>query len=319
MMLRKVRANRKPVKFLLGIAVHHDLAAGTISLDMSMAIDKLAKGILTPEELVKSKGVHYPMLISPLPRLSVREVPQSQFDFLSVLGSLLHIANCVRIDIATAVNILARHAAAPGVQHVQALKRVLMYLYNMKHLGIVYRSSTSSDLPLIFEKGKHPLDDGSSPFQIFSDSDYAVDYTRRSTMGIIIMLHGGPISWTSTLGKTVATSTCEAEVNAAAAAAKDAVHLKTMLVELGQMPKDFPIRIAEDNSAAIAQVEAGLMHIRNAKHYAVKLRFLQQLVVDREVEFIYTPTDQQLADFLTKPLDVVKFQKFRDLLLSVVG
>ena len=92
-----------------------------------------------------------------------------------------------------------------------------------------------------------------------------------------------------------------------------------MLVELGQMPKDFPILIAEDNSAAIAQVEAGLMHIRNAKHYAVRLRFLQQLVVDREVEFIYTPTDQQLADFLTKPLDVVKFQKFRDLLLSVVG
>jgi len=309
----------KPVRFLLGIAVHQDLAAGTISLDMSMAIDKLAKGILTPEEMVKSKGIHYPMLLSPLPRLSVREVPQSQFDFLSVLGSLLHIANCVRIDIATAVNILARHAAAPGVQHVQALKRVLMYLYNMKHLGIVYRSSTSSDLPLIFEKGKHPLDDGSSPFQIFSDSDYAVDYTRRSTMGIVIMLHGGPIAWTSTLGKTVATSTCEAEVNAAAAAAKDAVHLKTMLVELGQMPKDFPIRIAEDNSAAIAQAEAGLMHIRNAKHYAVRLRFLQQLVVDREVEFIYTPTDQQLADFLTKPLDVVKFQRFRDLLLSVVG
>ena len=189
----------------------------------------------------------------------------------------------------------------------------------MKHLGIVYRSSTSSDLPLIFEKGKHPLDDGSSPFQIFSDSDYAVDYTRRSTMGIIIMLHGGPISWTSTLGKTVATSTCEAEVNAAAAAAKEAVHLKTMLVELGQMPKDFPIRIAEDNSAAIAQAEAGLMHIRNAKHYAVRLRFLQQLVVDREIEFVYTPTDQQLADFLTKPLDVVTFQRFRDLLLSFVG
>ena len=29
------------------------------------------------------------------------------------------------------------------------------------------------------------------------------------------------------------------------------------------MPKDFPIRIAEDNSAAIAQAEAGLAHIRN--------------------------------------------------------
>ena len=140
---------------------------------MSMAIDKLAQGIQSPEELVKSRGVHYPMLMTPLPRLSVREVFESQFDFLSVLGSLLHISNCVRLDIAVAVNILARHAATPGVQHVRALKRVLMYLKNTKSLGIVYRSSTSSDLPLIFEKGRHPLDDGSSPFQVFSDADYA--------------------------------------------------------------------------------------------------------------------------------------------------
>ena len=79
-----------------------------------------------------------------------------------------------------------------------------------------------------------------------------------------------------------------------------------------------PIRIAEDNSAAIAQAEAGLAHIRNAKHYAVRLRFLQQLVLDKEVEFVYTPTDEQLADFMTKPLDVTKFQRFRDVLLSVV-
>ena len=42
----------KPVEFLLGMA-------GTISVDMSMAIDKLARGILTQEELVKSRGVHY--------------------------------------------------------------------------------------------------------------------------------------------------------------------------------------------------------------------------------------------------------------------
>ena len=85
------------------------------------------------------------------------------------------------------------------------------------------------------------------------------------------------------------------------------------------MPNDFPIRIAEDNSAAIAQAEAGLAHIRNAKHYAVRLRFLQQLVLDKEVEFVYTPTDEQLMDFMTKPLDVTKCQRFRDVLLSVVA
>ena len=61
----------KPVEFLLGMTVHQDLLAGTISVEMSMAIDKLARGILTPEELIKSRGVHYPISSTPLLRLSV--------------------------------------------------------------------------------------------------------------------------------------------------------------------------------------------------------------------------------------------------------
>ena len=56
-------------------------------------------------------------------RLPVREMSATHFDFLSVLGSLLHFSKFVRLDIAVAVKILASHAAAPGVQHVQAQAR----------------------------------------------------------------------------------------------------------------------------------------------------------------------------------------------------
>ena len=126
------------------------------------------------------------------------------------------------------------------------------------------------------------------------------------------MLNGGPISWTSVLGKTIATSTCEAEVNAAVYAVKEAAHLKLMLVELGLMGRDQSIKIHEDNAACIAQASHGLRQVRNAKHYEVKLRFLQQRSVDGEVEFEYCPTDDQLADFFTKPLDYVKFNGFRN-------
>ena len=66
-------------------------------------IKKLAEGILTPEELVKSKSVRYPMLVTPLLKSPERTVSKEVFDYLSVVGSLLHIANCVRPDIATAV------------------------------------------------------------------------------------------------------------------------------------------------------------------------------------------------------------------------
>lgn len=306
----------KPADFILGMAVKQDLAAGTIKLDMAMAIEKLARGLLTPEELVRSRGVHHPMLLAPLSQLKERTVSSATFDYLSVIGSLMHLSNCVLADVAVAVGILSRHAATPGPAHVTAVKRVVQYLYNTRDIGITYsRGAVMPNTPMVFERGIHPLSTSSNMLSVFADSDYAMDSTRRSTMGCVIMLNGGPISWSSILGKTVATSTCEAEVNAAVHAAKESLHIKRLLFDLGLTPEFSPIQIAEDNSACIAQATAGLRSIRNAKHYQVRLRFLQQLVVDRDVEFIYTPTEHQLADFFTKALEVDTFQRFRDIIM----
>jgi hypothetical protein len=303
----------KKIDFLLGMAIDQDLEQGTISINIEMMITKLCESILTKEELVRSRSIDTPMNITPLPKLTERTVPKEQFDYLSVVGSLLHVTNCVRVDISLAVGILARHAATPGPAHVTAAKRVLMYLYNTRSLGISYsRSTEGQNMPIIFEGATHPLDNGLNRLQVFCDSDYAADVSRRSLMGNVVMLNGGPISWTSVLGKTVCTSTAEAEVSAAVTAAKEAVHLKRMLIDLDLMDESSSILIAEDNAACIAQAEAGLRHVRNAKHYEVRLRFLQQLVVDKEVEFRYCPTDRMIADFLTKPLDASKFVFFRD-------
>ena len=137
------------------------------------------------------------------------------------------IVNCVRCDASYAVGVLAS-------------------------LGITYsRPSSGGNVPVMYEGATHPLDNGKNLLQTFADSDYAADETRRSTMGYVIMLNGGPIMWSSVLGKTVAMSTCEAEVNAAVSASKDALHLNRMLAELGYS-NGKPLQIAEDNAACIA-------------------------------------------------------------------
>jgi hypothetical protein len=306
----------KAIDYLLGIAVDQNLDAGTIRMSMELAISKLCRGVLTEHELAKSVTVDTPMIVSPLLKQTERTVSKAEFDYLSVVGSLLHIANCVRCDISYAVGVLARHANAPGPAHVRAAKRVLQYLHRTSTYGITYtRQASGSNVPLMYEGAKHPLDNGSNLLQTFADSDYAGDETRRSTMGYVIMMNGGPIMWSSVLAKTVAMSTCEAEVSAAVAAAKDALHLSRMLVDLGYSDGR-PLQIAEDNAACIAQAETGLRHVRNARHYAVRLRFLQELVVNKEVEFKYCPTDVQLADVFTKPLDSDKFVRFRDALMT---
>ena len=84
----------------------------------------------------------------------------------------------------------------------------------------------------------------------------------------------------------------------------------------GFATSEAPIQIAEDNSAAIAQATGGIRHVRNAKHYEIRLHFLQQLVVDKSIEFKYCPTELQLADLMTKPLDAMKHKGFAEAILS---
>ena len=101
-------------------------------------------------------------------------------------------------------------------------------------------------------------------------------------------------------------------MNAACVAAKDALHIQRLLSDLALAPADRPVIIEEDNAACIAQATSGLRHVRAAKHYEVRLRFLQQMVVDKHVVLNYCPTGSQFADFMTKPLESTLFLRFRD-------
>jgi hypothetical protein len=47
----------KPIEWLLGMVVSQDLVAGTVHMHMELSITKLALGILTSEEIVKSRSV----------------------------------------------------------------------------------------------------------------------------------------------------------------------------------------------------------------------------------------------------------------------
>ena len=57
-------------------------------------------------------------------------------------------------------------------------------------------------------------------------------------------------------------------------AAKDALHIKQMLMDLGNADAS-PLRISEDNVAYISQVGPWIRHVRKAKHYEDRLRYLQ--------------------------------------------
>ena len=73
------------------------------------------------------------------PRDENEELLEPEVPYLSAIGALMYIANCTRPDIAFAVNLLARHSAAPTRRHWAGVKNIFRYLNGRKDLGLFYR------------------------------------------------------------------------------------------------------------------------------------------------------------------------------------
>lgn len=71
-----------------------------------------------------------------------------------------------------------------------------------------------------------------------------------------------------------------------------------------------PTIIHEDNNGCISIANNPTDHKRT-KHIDVKYHFIREKIEQKEINLIYTPTGQQLADAFTKSLPAVQFLKFR--------
>ena len=210
--------------------------------------------------------------------------------YQSAVGSLLYLSGWTRPDIAFAVRNVAKFTENPTMQHWIAVKRILRYIKGTLDYGIQYRK-------------------GNEQLLGYSDASWANDLDdRKSVSGYIFMLSGGPISWRSKKQTTVALSTAEAEYVALAAAAQEAVWLRSVMKGLNkEIP---PTVIHEDNQSAIAIAKNPQFHSRT-KHVDIKYHFVRELVEDGIIQLSYCESGNMMADILTKGLAAPQHNKLR--------
>ena len=146
-----------------------------------------------------------------------------------------------------------------------------------------------------------------------SDADWAV---RHSTSGYVFTLSRAAISWGSKRQQSIALSSCEAEIMAASEAAKEAVFLDRLHTELGFRVSDEPMRLSLDNKAAIDSSYNPENHART-KHIERRHYFIRELVEDGTLVVPFVRSDDNLADFFTKPLRASKFFPLRNKIMNV--
>lgn len=183
----------------------------------------------------------------------------------------------------------------PSQRHWSGIKRILRYLKGTLGYGLKYTS------------------DGGESLTGFADADWAGDLdTRCSTSGYLFQIGNAPVSWSSKRQKTVARSSAEAEYVSLSMAAQEAVWLRCLLSDLGQCVPA-PTIIYEDNNGAIELSKNAKNHNRT-KHIDIAFHFTRERVQAGELEILYCPTGDMVADMMTKGLGRVQFQKLRDAL-----
>ena len=133
------------------------------------------------------------------------------------------------------------------------------------------------------------------------DADWAGDANeRRSTTGYVFSVGMGAVSWNCKKQPTIALSTTEAEYMALSHSTKEAIWIRKLLADVG-FDQEGAMCIMCDNQGCITLAKNPTHHSRT-KHIDVQHHFIRVKLEEGTIALMYCPTQEMVADVLTKAL-----------------
>ena len=231
--------------------------------------------------------------------------------FRSYLMKIAHLANQTRPDLSCFCNLLAQYQVSPTESDWKALERILRYLRETFDLGLYYsrkgiRTTFLKEKVLLVREPENYL-------MGYSDASYGGTESneRRSQSGYVFLICGAAVSWSSQKQKSkAATSSTDAELYALHKAVKEAMWAHDLLLEIGVHGPP-AIRIYQDNTSTIA-IASNPVKRGRTRHIAQLQQFVNDAVERKDVELVFCPTADMVADIMTKPLPPPQFIKLRE-------
>ncbi|KAJ9557826.1 hypothetical protein OSB04_012440 [Centaurea solstitialis] len=280
--------------YILGIKIYRNRSKRLIGLSQSTYIDKILKKFRMDESKKEFIPMQHGIVLSKTqcPVSSQEQDKMKSVPYASAIGSIMYAMLCTRPDVAYSVSVTSRYQQNPGEPHWVAVKNILKYLRRTKEMSLVF-GGTEDEISVTG----------------YSDASFQTDRDDfRSQSGYVFTLNGGAISWKSSKQDTIADSTTEAEYIAASDVAKEAVWLRNFLSDLRVVASiSRPIDIFCDNSGAVAQAKELREH-HKSRHVLRKYHLIREIIGRGDVRICKIPTEDNVADPLTKPLARVKHE-----------
>ncbi|MBW0482496.1 hypothetical protein O181_022211 [Austropuccinia psidii MF-1] len=267
---------------MLGIKIVHQ--PDTITLTQSHYIDSLLENY----GMSKCKYTVTPLIpnmhLEASSRTDQEEFASLKINYQSAVGSLSYLSTATRPDLSYSVSALCQFLENPGIQHWRAFMHVLKSLKGTSETGLVYKKNTSK-LPVAYSNA------GWGNCRV----------TRRSTTGYLIFFNDNLVIWKTRKQPTVSLSSGEAKYRSLADLTSKLLWFKQFSEEINILTMTGAISIHEDNQGCINTANSDCnTNTRRMKHIDIQLHFIQDLIENKTIKLIYTPTASMLADFLTK-------------------
>lgn len=276
----------------LGVKIIH--GDGYISMDQSVYLTE----VLNKFNMLDCKSVSVPLEHNfDLNLLSRCKSENCELEnrCRKAIGCIMYAMIGTRFDLCIAINILSRYQTFASEYLWKCLKHVMRYIKGTLDLKLIFRRANSCNV-----------------LQAYVDADWAGDTTsRKSTSGYCVMLFDNLVLWCSKKQSCVALSSTEAEYIALSQCVADCCWLTNIISEMKIVSEDkLCVHVFEDNQSAICAA-SNSEQPKRLKHIDIKYHFVQEKVCNGNIKLSYVCSENQLADFLTKPLSKTRFEKLR--------
>ena len=278
----------------IGITFDWDYINKRVHLSMPGYIEKALQrfGHERPRRLQFSPHPHVAPTYGAKTQFVAPEVPSAPLDkegqkyVQAVVGTLLYYSRAVDPTMLVALNAIATQQASPTERTMDRVRQLMDYASSQEEAVLTYHAS---DMVLA----------------IHSDAGYLNESKSRSRAGGHFFLssdvqnppNNGAVLTIAQIIDAVMSSAAEAELGALFINAREAVHMRRVLTEMGHPQPPTPIQT--DNSTAEGVINS---RVRPKRTKAMDMRF--EWLLDREqkkqFKIYWKPGKTNLADYFTK-------------------